>query len=90
MISSICKSLPDEDRGKSFQLVPGAITKAKKHIVVYCPEIRPDVNNAHANLRHTLLINMSTKHAASMSKKAQILRKLRFPKMTLPAYDLRG
>jgi len=82
MRCSRCEGLPDEARGKSFQLAHEAITKAKEHIAVYRPEIRPDVNTADTNLRHTLLIRMSTKHAASMSKKAQVIRKLRLQNMT--------
>jgi hypothetical protein len=54
----------------------GAITKAKEHIAIHCPKIRPEINNADANLRHALLINMSAKHVASMSKHAQLLHKL--------------
>jgi len=86
MRCSRCEGLPEEDRGKSFQLVPGAITKAKEHIAVCCSEIRPGVSSADANLRHTLLINMSGKHVASMSKKAQVLRKFQLPNMTKSGY----
>jgi len=54
----------------------GAITKTKKHIAIHCPEIRSEINNADANLRHTLPMNMSAKHVASMSKHAHLLRKI--------------
>jgi hypothetical protein len=65
--------------GKTFQLLAGSITKAKEHIAIYCSKFRPEVNASDANLRHTLLISMSTKHVASMtSKKTQSLRKLLF------------
>ena len=73
---SRCEGLSDLMRGKSFQLQPGAITKAKEHIAIHCPEIRPEVNNGDAILRHSFLINMSAKHVASMSKRAQLMRKL--------------
>jgi hypothetical protein len=76
MRCSKCEGHPEISRGKSFQLLPGAITKAKEHVAIYCPEIRPEINSGDANLRHTLLINMSAKHVLSMSKKAQYMRKL--------------
>ena len=72
---SRCEGLSDIKRGKSFQLQPGAITKAKEHIAIHCPEIRPEVNSGDASLRHCLLINMSAKHVASMSQRAQLMRK---------------
>jgi hypothetical protein len=72
---SRCEGLSDIKRGKSFQLQPGAITKAKEHITIHCPEIRPEVNSGDASLRHCLLINMSAKHVASMSQRAQLMRK---------------
>ena len=78
MRCSRCEGVSESLRGKSYQVMVGSITKAKEHIAIYCPEIRPEVNAGDANLRHTLLINMSAKHVASMSKKAQSLRKLLF------------
>ena len=78
MRCSRCESVSEITRGNSFQLLPGAITKANEDIAIYCPEIHPEINNADVNLRHTLLINMSAKHVASMSKHAQHLRKLLF------------
>ena len=67
---SRCEGLSDLSRGKSFQLLHEAIRKAKENVAIYCPEIRPEINSGDANLRHTLLINMSAKHVLSMSKKA--------------------
>ena len=78
MRCSRCEGVAELPRGKSYQLVVGSITKAKKHIAIHCPEIRPEANASDANLRHTLLISMSTEYGASMSKKAQSLRKLLF------------
>ena len=78
MRCSRCEGVAELLRGKIYQLVAGSITKAKEHIAIYCPEIRPEVNASDANLRHTLLISLSAKHVASMSKKAQPLRKLIF------------
>ncbi len=80
MRCSRCEGLPDSSPGKSFQLLPKAITKAKKHVAIYYPEVRPEINSGDANLRHTLLINMSAKHVLSLSKKAQYMRKLRLCK----------
>jgi hypothetical protein len=85
---SRCEGLTEKERGKSFQLVFGAITKDKEHIAIYCPEIRPLVNIGDANLHHTLLINMTAKHVSSMSKHAQALRKLFAIKHVLPLCNL--
>ena len=73
---SRCEGLSDIKRGKSFQVQLGAITKAKEHIAIRCHEIRPEVNNGDANLRHSLLISMSAKYVTSMSQRAQLMRKL--------------
>jgi hypothetical protein len=84
------ESIPERNRGKSFQRFLGAIRKVNEHIAVSFLKIRPNVSNANSNLRHTLLINMAAKHVASMNKKAQFLRKLRLPHMTLLVYVLIG
>ena len=42
MRCSRCEEFAKRDRGKGFLLLSTAITKAKEHIVVYCPGIRPN------------------------------------------------
>ena len=73
MKCSRCEGLPYEDRGKSFQLLPGAITKAKEHIAVNCPDVAKSTSEFDQNLRHTLLINMLEKHLSTMNKSGQLM-----------------
>lgn len=74
MRCSRCETVNEKGRGKNFVVNLNCITKAKEHIVVYCPEIRPEVNSADAKLRHTLLISMSDKQVESLSAYGKSLR----------------
>ena len=76
MRCSRCEEFSEKDRGKGFLLLSTAITKAKEHIVVYCPGIVPKDSISDANLRHTLLINLSPKALSTMSKQGIAMRKL--------------
>ncbi len=76
MRCSRCEEFSEKDRGKGFLLLSTAITKAKEHIAVYCPGISPKDNICDANLRHTLLINLSLKAVSTMSKQGIAMRKL--------------
>jgi hypothetical protein len=77
---SRCEGISEITRNKSFQLMLGSITQTNEDIAIYCHEIRPEISNGDANLCYTLLIDMSAKHEASMSKHAQLSRKLLFCK----------
>jgi hypothetical protein len=72
---SRCEGFVEKDRGKGFVVLSTATSKAREHIVVYCPGILPKENISDANLRHTLLINMSENQVSSMSKHGMALRK---------------
>jgi hypothetical protein len=75
MRCSRCEGYAEKDRGRSFQVYTTAITKAKEHIAVYCPDFFKSKSTADESLRHTLLINMTDKHASTLSKAGQIMRK---------------
>ena len=46
MRCSRCEDMRDEKgRGKHFQVNLNGVTKAKEHIAVYCPGLRPEVNS---------------------------------------------
>jgi len=72
---SRCEGFLEKERGKGFVLLSTATSKAREHIAVYCPGIVPKESNADAELRHTLLINMTEKQISSMSKMGVALRK---------------
>ncbi len=74
MRCSKCEEFSEKDRGKGFLLLSTAITKAKEHIVVYCPGIVPKDDVSDANLMHTLLINLSLKAVSTMSKQGIAMR----------------
>ncbi len=88
MRCSRCEGMAEKDRGKSFQLLTTAVTKAKEHIAVYCPEVRPSESVYDASLRHTLLIHMSEKQVACMSKAGQALRKSSSPLLRIATFIL--
>ena len=73
MRCSRCDGVAEKGRGKNFQVNLNCITKAKEHVAVYCPEIRPTVNSSDAKLRHTLLINMTEKQVQSLSSAGKSL-----------------
>ncbi len=72
-VAQYAKNLQRETEGK---IMSTAITKAKEHLVVYCPGILPNGNICDANLRHTLLINLSQKAGSTKSKQGIAMRKL--------------
>ena len=55
MRCSRCEGFEGKERGKVFVLLYVATTKAKEHIVVYCPGILLNENSSDASLRHTLI-----------------------------------
>jgi hypothetical protein len=65
----------DKTRGKGFALFSFATTKAKEHIVVYCPGINTKENSFDANLRHTLLVNLPKGVLSTINKAGLALRK---------------
>ena len=73
---SRCEEFVERNRGKGFLLMSTAITKAKEHIVLYCPGNLPNESLCDANLRHYLLINLSQKVVSTMSKQGIAMRKL--------------
>ena len=74
MRCSRCEGVNEKGRGKNFQVNLNCITKAKEHVAIYCPEIRPEVISADAKLRHTLFISMSEKQVQALSGHGKILR----------------
>jgi hypothetical protein len=75
MRCSRCEGYAEKSRGRSFQVYTTAITKAKEHIAVYCPDFLSSKSTTDESLRHTLLINMTDKHASTLSRAGQIMRK---------------
>jgi hypothetical protein len=59
-----------------YVLLSFATTKAKEHIVVYCPGILSNENSSDANPRHTLVINLPRGVLSTISKVGLALRKL--------------
>ena len=55
---SRCEGVFEIKRGKNVQLMVEAITKAREHIAIHCPQIRSEINNADVHIRRILLINM--------------------------------
>ena len=62
-------------RGKGFALLSGATTKAKEHLVVYCPGLRAEGDSFDAKLRHTLLVNLPKGLLSTINKAGLALRK---------------
>jgi hypothetical protein len=79
MRCSRCEGYTEKDRGRSFQVYNTAITNAKEHIAVYCPDFPLSPSTCDQNLRHTLLINMTEKHASTLSKFGQMMYKFFAP-----------
>lgn len=69
-----CDHIPAvQDRGTYYRVHATGITKAKEHLAVHCPGIRPDVNSEDAAFRHALLLGISEKYKRDMSKKGQAM-----------------
>ena len=68
-----CDHIPVKDRGTFYKVHATGITKAKEHLAVHCPGIRPDVNSEDAAFRHALLLGISEKYKLKVSKKGQAM-----------------
>jgi hypothetical protein len=79
MRCSRCEGYTEKERGRSFQVYTTAVTKAKEHIAAYCPDFALSQSTCDQNLRHTLLINMTEKHAATLSNAGKMMCKCRAP-----------
>ena len=75
MRCSRCEGLEDKKRGKGYVLLPAATTKAKEHLVVYCPGLNPKADYFDANFRHTLLVKLPKGVLSNISKARLALRK---------------
>ncbi len=74
-------------RGKGFVLLSSATTKAKEHIVVYCPGLNPKEDSFDANLRHTLLVNLPKGILSTIKKAGLALRKFDCVYMIVSAFS---
>jgi hypothetical protein len=74
-------------RGKGFALLSFATTKAKEHIVVYCPGINPKGNSFDAILRHNLPVNLPKVALSTINKAGLEMRKIHCVCMIISAFS---
>ena len=66
MMCTRCEHIKEKDRGSFWSVMdPTGFTKAKEHLAVHCPGIRPALYSDDWNLRHVLLTIVCRKNTSN-------------------------